>query len=147
MMVLRKFVERDIPILQKYKYENISYPEMKALIGGFNSEEYEGKYYEAFAITDGKRLVGFISLYQHAETIVSCGVEIFIDYQRRNYAFCAMKEVLQIARDKGYRIVLDQIRTNNTASIALHKKLGFEADDYVYKNRRGNSVSLFLKIL
>ncbi len=44
-------------------------------------------------------------------------------------------------------IVSQQIRTDNIASLNLHAKLGFETDNYIYKNRRGNDVLIFLKNL
>ena len=42
--------------------------------------------------------------------------------------------MLEYAAKKGYKIILDQVRKDNLASIRLHKKLGFESDGYVYLN-------------
>ena len=36
----------------------------------------------------------------------------------------------------GYRILVDQVREDNAASIGLHEKLGFESDRYAYKNKK-----------
>ncbi len=58
-----------------------------------------------------------------------------------------MKLAMKIAKNKGYKLVSQQIRVNNTASIALHKKLGFETDEYIYKNRHNNDVQIFIKLL
>ena len=147
MIVLRNFLARDIPILQKYRYPDLTGQEIQKMIKQWGQKEYEGKYFELFAVTDGQTLVGSISLYQHTKSIVSFGPEIFTEYRRRGYASAAIREAFQIAKDKGYRIVLDQVRTDNTASIALHRKLGFETDAYEYKNKKGNGVYLFLKLL
>lgn len=147
MIVLRNFAGSDIPTLQKHRYQDLKAREIQEMIDQWNQKEHEGKYFEMFAVTDGQTLVGSISLYQHTKSVVSLGSEIFMEYRRRGYASAAIRQAFQIAKNKGYRIVLDQVRTNNTASIALHEKLGFEADGYEYKNQKGSSVYLFLKLL
>ncbi len=58
-----------------------------------------------------------------------------------------MKAAMDTARSKGYRIVCRQIRTDNTASIKLHAKLGFETDNYDYKNKNGNIINIYLNAL
>ncbi len=58
-----------------------------------------------------------------------------------------MNAALEIAESKGYKIVLQDIRSDNIASIALHQSLGFETDKYAYVNKKGNEVFLFLKAL
>ena len=45
------------------------------------------------------------------------------------------------------RILLDQVRRDNAASIRLHEKLGFETDGYGYRNQKGREVVLYLKPL
>ena len=59
----------------------------------------------------------------------------------------ALAALISLAKEKGYRIVLDQVRRDNRASIRLHEKLGFETDGYIYRNRKNNEVVLYLKIL
>lgn len=54
---------------------------------------------------------------------------------------------MEVAKNKGYKLVSQQIRVNNTASIALHNKLGFETDGYTYKNKKDNDVHIFIKLL
>ena len=54
---------------------------------------------------------------------------------------------MELAHQKGYKIVSQQIRTDNTASIALHKALGFETSGAIYTNAKGNQVSIYLKSL
>ena len=49
--------------------------------------------------------------------------------------------------DKGFKIVSQEVRTNNTASIALHCSLGFETSESVFTNAKGNQVSIYLKSL
>ncbi len=55
--------------------------------------------------------------------------------------------MLGYAASKGYRLVMQQIRTDNEASIKMHEKLGFERLDSVYRNRKGNEVCLYFKII
>ena len=59
----------------------------------------------------------------------------------------SLKLAMDIAKNKGYKIVLQQIRVNNVSSIALHDRLGFETDEYVYRNKKGNEVCIYLKSL
>lgn len=147
MVVLRNFTASDIPILQKYCYKDLKDQEIQEMVDQWDRKEYEGKYFELFAVTAGQAVVGSISLYQHTKSVVSFGLEIFMEYRRRGYASAAVREAFQIAGNKGYQMALDQVRTNHTASIALHQKLGFETDGYEYKNQKGNSVYLFLRPL
>lgn len=147
MIVLRHFTASDIPILQKYRCPNWNIQEIQEMMEQWNRKEYEGKYFEMFAVTAGQGVVGSISLYEHTKSVVSLGPEIFLEYRRRGYALAAVREAFQIAKSKGYQIILDQVGTNNTESIALHQKLGFETDSYEYKNRKDSSVFLFLKLL
>ncbi len=52
-----------------------------------------------------------------------------------------------IAKKKEYKIVSRQIRVDNTASLALHRALGFETDGAVFQNAKGNSICFYLKCL
>lgn len=54
---------------------------------------------------------------------------------------------MNIAMTKGYKIVCQQIRTNNAASIQLHTKLGFETDNYTFLNNNKNEANIYLKAL
>ena len=58
-----------------------------------------------------------------------------------------MSIALEIVKSKGYKIVLQQVRSDNIPSIALHLSLDFETDKYGYVNKKGNEVFLFLKAL
>ncbi len=100
-----------------------------------------------FAIVKEDTIVGTISLLQQSQNIVSCGLEVFSDYRRQGLGKEAMALVLEIAKNKGYKIVCDQVRRDNTASIALHRALGFESTEYVYINQKGKEVFVFLLCL
>lgn len=88
----------------------------------WNIKEYEGKYFEMFAIVKDEEIVGRISLYQHSENVISCGPEIFEGYRRQGFAKEAMMLAMDIVKSKGYKVVMQQIRADNVASVALHNK-------------------------
>ena len=108
---------------------------------------YADKYFEMFAVIKDGEIVGSISLYQLSKSIVSCGPEVFKNYRKQGIGRDAMLLVMDIAKNMGYKVVSQQIGRNNAASIALHKKLGFETDEYIYKNRKGNDVLIYVKPL
>ena len=58
-----------------------------------------------------------------------------------------MRELEELSKEKGFKIVSQQIRTDNVASIALHSSLGFETNGLVYTNSKGNEVAVYLKSL
>ena len=147
MIVLRNFVDDDAATFQEKHSKHLSIEEIRDMFRKWNVKEYEGKYFEMFAIVRDKEIVGRISLYQHSENEVSCGPQIFEEYRRQGLAKEAMTLALDIAKSKGYKIVLQQIRVDNVASIALHNSLGFETDEYVYRNKKGNEVCIYLKSL
>ena len=147
MILLRNFADDDaIEFQQKYNAK-MSIDEVKMLITKWQEKEFANKYFEMFAIVNDTEMVGMISLYQHSPTVISCGPEIFECYRKRGFAENAMILAMKKAKSKGYKLVLQQIRVDNIASIALHKKLGFETDGYVYKNKKDNDVQIFIKLL
>ena len=147
MIVLRNFLDGDAEIFQEKHSKHLSIDEIRALFQKWNQKEYESKYFEMFAIEKDKEIVGCISLYQHSESVLSCGPEIFDGCRRQGYAKEAMMLAMDIAKSKGYKLFLQQIRVDNVASIALHNSLGFESDGYIYRNKKGSEVLIYLKIL
>ena len=147
LITLRNFTVDDALEFQQKQSTNMSLDEVKSLMTKWQEKEFEGKYFEMFAVTNDEGIVGMISLYQNSENVISCGPEIFEHYRKQGIGGEAMKLAMKIAKNKGYKLVSQQIRVNNTASIALHKKLGFETDEYIYKNRHNNDVQIFIKLL
>ena len=147
MVSLRNFTLDDAVEFQQKQSMNMSLDEVESLLKQWQEKEFEGKYCEMFAVINDAEIVGMISLYQHSENVISCGPEIFERYRKQGIGGEAMKLAMKIAKNKGYKLMLQQIRVNNTASIALHKKLGFETDEYIYKNRHNNDVQIFIKLL
>ena len=147
MIFLRNLKIEDASELQKYGYSGMSAEQVEALICDWGQKQFDGKYFEMFAIISDEKIVGTISLYQHSLEVVSIGPEVFDEYRRKGFAKKAMMLACQMAKEKGFKIVSQQIRTDNAASIALHRSLGFETNGIVYTNSKGNKVSIYLKCL
>jgi len=147
MIVLRNFKKEDASELQKYEFPNLTTEQVEALICDWDRKQFNGKYFEMYAIVSNEKIVGTVSLYQHSSEVVSIGPEVFCEYRRKGFAKEAMICACQMAKEKGFKIVSQQIRTNNDASIALHCSLGFETSGLVFTNAKGNQVSIYLKCL
>lgn len=147
MVTLRHFTEGDAGALRENMYSGMTEDELYRLIEGWNSLNYRGRYFEMLAIMEDGELAGTVSLYHHSESAVSLGPEVFPGCRRRGIGKAAMLLAMDKARERGYRLILQQVRSGNEASIALHKSLGFETDGYGYRNKKGEEVLLFLKLL
>lgn len=147
MITLRNFAYSDIQQLQKSEYANMSQEDLQALIETWNKKEYKENYFEMYAIEENGVIVGQASLYGRSEHIVSCGLELYSEYQGKGYGTAAYRELLSFAKSKGFVIAVAQVRADNAASIALNKKMGFEAEDYTYIDKKGNPIYYFIKTL
>ncbi len=146
MIVLRNFDKADAEMIQKYGCMT-SIDEVETMIEQWNTKEFNGSYFEMFAIVDGDSVVGCISLWGKSKKIASIGPEVYEPYRKRGYGKAALEACMDIAMKKGYKIIVQQIRENNVASIALHKSLGFETDGYLFRNRHNNAVYIYMKTL
>ena len=78
---------------------------------------------------DGDKLIGMIG--EHDEEMMGL-LEIHPDYRRKGLAMALETFMMKVQNDKG-KLVSAQIETDNAASLALHRKLGFEiGDELVY---------------
>ena len=147
MVTLRHFTNADAPVLQQLQNTNLSIQEIEGMIRAWNEGVYQGKRFEMYAIVDDGRIVGTISLYQLSDSVVSIGPEVFSAFQRQGFGRDAMLAALELAKTKGYKIAAQQVRCDNIPSMALHKSLAFETDNYGYINKNGKEVLLFYKAL
>ena len=124
------------------------YPDLSAETSEEMASGYKNGHFSRFFLVyaDGE-LVGTVSLYQHSGYIVSAGPEIFPQFRRRGYAYEAMRQAYDYAKEHGFLLAQAQIRTDNEASIRLHEKLGFLRSWEDLTNRRGNKVYMYSKIL
>lgn len=147
MIFLRNLEKEDASELQEYGFSDLSTEQVQALICDWDKKQFNGKFFEMYAIVSDEKIVGTISLYQHSSEVVSIGPEVFCEYRRKGFAKEAMICACQKAKEKGFKIVSQQIRINNAASIALHRSLGFETSELVFTNAKGNQVYIYLKSL
>lgn len=147
MITLRRFTEQDAEWIQRYFYPDLQEEAIWKMIRDWNAGTYNGKEFEMLAILEDQQAVGMISLYEHSASVASIGPEVMPEKRNRGIAFEAMKLMMEKARRKGYRILSQQLRTDNMASRKLHEKLGFETDDYVYRNKYGHEVLIYLKAI
>ncbi|MDE7181866.1 MAG: GNAT family N-acetyltransferase [Clostridia bacterium] len=145
-MILRNFEKSDIEQLQKHE-NSLSKADLEKLIQTWNEKKYFDKYFEMFAIIENGELIGKASLYERSEHIVSCGLELYPEFCGKGYGTQAYSLLLSFAKQKGFIIAVAQVHADNIASIALNRKMGFEAEDYTYVNKKGNSIYYFIKSL
>ena len=144
MISIRHFTDHDAAVIQQNQYPGASIADIREMISEWDTKTCQGKYFEMFAITADDAIVGSASLYEHSKSVVSAGVEVYPEKRRNGYAAGGMRLLMNHARDLGYRIVQDQVRADNQASIALHHSLGFETDGYICKNAKGKDILIFL---
>ena len=144
MISIRHFTEHDAAIIQQKQYTETPTADIHKMISEWETNTCQGRFFEMFAITSDDTIIGSVSLYEHSKSVVSIGVEVYPDQRRNGYAAKGMRLIMDHARNLGYRIVQDQVRTDNQASIALHNRLGFETDGYVFKNKKGKDVLFYL---
>ena len=147
MIRLRNFTSADAEILRQEQYHNMSIEEIESMICDWNKLDYQGKYFEMFAIMHGDTIIGTISLFQRSDSIVSIGAELFPRFRGQGFGKQAVSLALEMCKSKDYKIAYTQVLSNNAASIALNRSLGFETDNYGYINKKGNEVYIFLKSL
>lgn len=147
MIGLRPFTDGDAAVIREKQMPSASMDEVRGMIEAWKSKTFRGKYFEMLALTADRAVVGSVSLYGHTEKIASVGMEVFPDERGKGYAAEGMRLILEKARERGYRVILDQVRSDNAASIALHEKLGFETDGYRYKNAKDREVLIYLLCL
>ncbi len=147
MVSIRLFADNDVDTLQTNLYPDMSAEEIRDMVREWNSGSYQGKRFEMFAVLRGEEIVGTVSLYALSKSVASIGAEVFEPYRRSGYAYEANLLLLDHAKELGYRVILNQVRTDNAASIRLNEKLGFETDRYVYRNKKEHPVFLFIKAL
>ena len=146
MISLRPFARSDAPTLAAKQYPTLGEAQILSMIDEWSTRQHGGNFFEMLAVTCGGEVVGSVSLYSRHEGIASFGVEIFAEYQRRGHAFDAVRLLLGHAQSLGYSVITSQVRKDNTASVALHAKLGF-VPDHEYVNARGHEVYFYIKPL
>ncbi len=144
---LRHFVPEDAVVLRSYAYADVPLETVLRDIEDWTRGMVQGRSFEMLAVIAEGTMVGMISLWERSAHIVSIGPEVFEPYRKQGYGRAAMEAVLDRAATRGYTVAVQQVRIDNEASIALHESLGFESDGNILKNRRGNPVHVYVKVL
>lgn len=147
MTALRHFVPADAGTIQKHQYPDMTAGEIERMIADWNRGVYENRRFEMLAVIEDGQITGCASIKECSKSVASLGIEIFTEERGKRIASNAMPLLLEKAKEAGYSVVLDQVRTDNAASIRLHEAFCFETDGYVYRNKRDHAVVLYLKLL
>ena len=143
-ITLAPLAEADLPILAYYQKRPVE--ALMPMLAASVAQRHEGRYYEQFTVRADGCLVGTVSLFAHEDGTVCNGVDTFPTFRRCGFAAKALALLMEIARSRGYAVQTAQVRTDNTASIALHSKLGFVPGER-WINRKGNEVRTWRKEL
>ena len=146
MIFIRPVRCDDKNIFGDTSYDAMSSESMDNMLHESLAKSHSGRYFELFAVMDDDSCVGFVSLYETSPGQISCGPEIKPQYRQQGYGYLAVRTALERATRMGYTKAIAQIRQDNTASIALHQKLGFTLCRS-YTNKNGHPVSEFSKPL
>ena len=147
MIVFRHFLEQDAGFICGKLYPDLTTDGAVAMIHEWNSGIHQGRYFEMFAVLSGNEIVGYASLLEHSHSTVSAGIEILRTEQNKGFGAQTLATLIDLAASKGYRIMFDQVRADNLASIKLHEKMGFESDKYIYRNQKNKEIILYIKPL
>ena len=118
---LEKFKKEDATFLQ----ENFSYGFLDKSIENFENIIEGWKTSLGFCIVYNDEKVGFISLSEKQDKKLSWGTAIKEEYRGKGIAGEAFKLIVQEAKKRGYFTIISSCAKSNTASQALHKKVGF----------------------
>ena len=143
-VTLIPLAQEDLPIISYYQHTTVE--ALAPMLAASQAQTHEGRYYEQFAVRANGCMVGMVSLFEHEDGTVSNGVDVFSPFQRCGFAHQATTLLMDAARSRGYAVMSSQIRTDNAASIALHRKLGFTPGE-PWVNRRGREVRTWRKEL
>lgn len=143
MILLRPFTVNDRAVIREKMMPGASDGDVDSVIAEWQTKTFNGSFFEMLALTADDTVIGCVSLYERSKNLASVGIEVFPEYRGNGYAYAGMRLMLDKAKAYGYRAILDQVRLDNLASIALHKKLGFETDGYTYKNAKDNEVFIW----
>ncbi len=136
-LTLVPLAEEHLPVLA-YSWQR-SQAELLPMLAESAAKSHEGRYYEQLAVMADGCMVGLASLYAQEEGVVSEGIEVFPTFRRSGFGAAALDMLAALAREKGYRRLTAQVRTDNAPSLALHRRAGF-AVTRTFVNRKGNEV-------
>ena len=143
---LKAITHCDQGIFDKTEYQGLTKKKRIELISRSIEKSYENKYFEFFLLQNDSDIVGLMNFKAHSDTVISVAPEIKEEFRGKGFATAGLKLAYNLAKEKGFKIAIADIREDNLPSIKLHEKLGFE---YMrtYKNLKGTTLRLYLKLL
>ncbi len=147
MITLKEIDLQRASDLQKNLYADKTIAQIENMISLWKEKTVNGKYFEMLGIFCQTEFVGILSLAEQTKSTVSLGIEIFEKFRKLGYGYKALQLGLEKAKQVGYAITVNQVRTDNLASMALCKKCELETNFYPYINKKGNPVYIYLKQL
>lgn len=147
MTTLKELDTLYIETLKSNFYKEKTFFEIETIINEWKKKIYDNKYFEMLGVFNDETLVGILSIAEQSKSSASIGLEIFERYRKLGYGYDALKIGLEKAKQKGYQITINQVRTDNLASIYLCQKCELETNFYEYVNKKGNEVYIFFKRL
>lgn len=127
-------------------YNGMSVEDKHAMITESKNKLHNNNYFELFVVYKDDTVVGFMNLFAHSTHIISCGPTIKQEFQCQGIGFEAEQLALNYVNGMGFTIAVGGVDENNTASIHLHEKLGFELDRK-YSNKQGRTIRLYIKAI
>ncbi len=146
MIHLKPITLDNISDFKGTSYDKMSFEQKQNMIAESINKIHNEQYFEILVVYEDDIVIGFMNLFAHSKHIISCGPEIKDEFQNKGFGFSAETKALEYAKNKGYTIAVGGVDENNTASIALHEKLGFELDRK-YLNKQGRTIRLYIKSL
>lgn len=141
---LSPLAEEELSVLAYY--QSCPKEALLPMLADSAAKSHDGLYYEQFALRMDGCVVGLASLYAHEDGMVSDGIEVFPPFRRCGFAARALSLLMDFARERGYSTMMAQVRTDNIASLSLHRRLGLAAGE-PWINRKGHEVVTFRKEL
>ncbi len=146
-MELRMFTPDDAEILLRLGgiYACLPRSELENMISVWNSGLRDGQRFERLAAIEDGEAVGMVTIAQSADYVASIEPEIFVKFRRRGYGKAVMREAMERARAKGYRIAVASVRGDNVAGLRLFRRLNYLQDHVCEHN--GQQYTFFLRLL
>lgn len=145
-LTLRPIQHGEAALLSDTEYESMDEAEKEQMISESQAHNHGGRYFEFLVVEAAGECVGFMNLYAHSETVISCGPEIKRHSRKKGYGCRGEQAALAYAKSIGYTEAVAQVRVENTASRALHEKLGFSLQR-IYVNKKGREMCEYKKEL
>lgn len=115
----------DVDFISQKLYPGMAPYEVPLMIDEWNTLQYKGSYFEAFAIETDEGLTGYVSLYEKVKGTVNIGVVIIPEYQRKGIAYQTLTEIFLRLKEYGCLKAAARVRKDNIPSLKLCEKAGF----------------------